>query len=367
MVFKWPDLGNSAVLVMNWHDYWKHRFWFAAFLISSVMAFGWYLFLWNQSARPPSANSPTGLLYGIAGAVIILLEMLIWVRKWRWARNLGTRIRVWMRKWRWVPMVRFGRMRWWMAAHIWLGIISVPLLLMHAGISWGGHLTTLLMWVYLIVIFSGCYGLWLQNGLPSAMKTQTEAETVFNQIRHVSQQNSDSARALVRVICEPTDDVSTSVAKHGAVQRVNLPGQAGAISTSRTVVIGAERSWSNMKKRGIDAEIPRTHVPGSEALWVAFQEDIDPYLRSGRVRREYLRLADKQQATKYFNQLRERLSQQVHQTVDVLERWCDHRRQFDLQCRFHRRLHSWLSIHLPLSIALVVLLFTHILTALRFR
>ena len=345
------------MLLLNRHDFRKHSCWFFAFLVSTVVAFGWYGYLWKESARPPSANSLTGMLYGIVGAVIILFEILLWARKWRWVRKLR--------------IGRFGRMRWWMAAHIWLGVISVPLLMMHAGwFPWGGHLTSLLMLTYLIVIFSGVYGLWLQNRLPAEMKTHTEAETVFNQIRHVSRQNSDSARALVRAICEPSDDPSTGVTKHATIQQVNQPGQAGAMTTSPTsqpTVVGAERSGSNMQRRGIDVENPRTHVPGSGALWVAFHEDIDPYLRTGTDRREHLRLADERQATEYFNQIRERLAQEAHHAVDLVERWCDHRRQFDLQRRFHWQLHSWLSIHLPLSVALVVLLFTHIFMALRYR
>ena len=52
--------------------------------------------------------------------------------------------------------------------------------------------------------------------------------------------------------------------------------------------------------------------------------------------------------------------------LNELQALCDLRRQFDIQARLHWWLHSWVWVHLPLSVALVGLLVAHIYTALRF-
>ena len=53
-------------------------------------------------------------------------------------------------------------------------------------------------------------------------------------------------------------------------------------------------------------------------------------------------------------------------TVDALSNLCDQRRQFDHQARLHYWLHNWLWIHLPLSLALIVLMFVHIVRTLQY-
>ena len=46
---------------------------------------------------------------------------------------------------------------------------------------------------------------------------------------------------------------------------------------------------------------------------------------------------------------------------------CESRRQLGEQERIHRWLHNWLYVHLPLSLALVILMFVHVWVALKFR
>ena len=51
--------------------------------------------------------------------------------------------------------------------------------------------------------------------------------------------------------------------------------------------------------------------------------------------------------------------------VRRLEELCAARRQYDLQARIHGWLHNWLMLHLPLSVALIVLMFIHVWTAVK--
>ena len=59
------------------------------------------------------------------------------------------------------------------------------------------------------------------------------------------------------------------------------------------------------------------------------------------------------------------LPEESHTTIDLLTELCDERTQYDLQRKIHFWMHGWLIVHIPISIALIVLLIAHIITALR--
>jgi len=67
-----------------------------------------------------------------------------------------------------------------------------------------------------------------------------------------------------------------------------------------------------------------------------------------------------------LNELRTKLSAALHETVNELEMICDERRQLTRQVRLHHWLHGWLFIHIPLSLALLVLAVVHAIIALRY-
>ena len=54
----------------------------------------------------------------------------------------------------------------------------------------------------------------------------------------------------------------------------------------------------------------------------------------------------------------------LHPTLERLTAICEERRQMADQIRLHHWLHGWLFIHLPLSMALLVLTIVHIVMAL---
>jgi hypothetical protein len=56
----------------------------------------------------------------------------------------------------------------------------------------------------------------------------------------------------------------------------------------------------------------------------------------------------------------------VHGVLDDLENICDEEQQLIRQIRIYRWLHGWLLVHVPLSIALLVLGGVHAVMALRY-
>ena len=56
----------------------------------------------------------------------------------------------------------------------------------------------------------------------------------------------------------------------------------------------------------------------------------------------------------------------LHSQIQELEVICDERRQLAQQKRLHHWLHGWLMVHVPLSMALLLLAIVHAIMSIRF-
>jgi hypothetical protein len=77
-------------------------------------------------------------------------------------------------------------------------------------------------------------------------------------------------------------------------------------------------------------------------------------------------LADPLRSGETFEALRRLLAPPVHGVLDDLENICEEQQQLSRQIRIYRWLHGWLLVHVPLSIALLVLGAIHAVVALRY-
>ena len=316
----------------NWR---QHRPWVFSIVVLSILATGWY-FLWSQNKSDwPGGGSLPGILSGIAGGLIILFEMLLWWRK---------KVRTW----------RIGRVQDWMRAHIWLGLLSVPLLILHSGFRLGGELAALLMILFLIVIASGVWGLLFQQFLPRRLLTEVPAETIYSQIEHVTGHLILEAERLVLATCGR--DPNTPMAKYGE--------NNAADDAKPYLTLGSVRSAGKVQGKVLQTRVPSAPVPGTEVLRKFYHATLEPFLRHGR--QQHSPLGQPTQAAMLFRSLRINLDKAAHESVDALEELCDQRRQFDHQERLYFWLHCWLWVHLPLSVALVILMFVHIFQALKY-
>jgi hypothetical protein len=294
---------EADALLVDFKNLGAHRKWLFLVLFGSVAATAWYVGASRGASEWPSGASAPGLTFGIVAGLLILFEFLLWPRK--------TLFRVW----------RIGRTQVWMRAHIWLGLLTVPLIMLHSWRELGGALTTTLVVLFAVVIASGIWGLVVQQFLPRAMLAQVPAETIYTQIGGVVEGFRQEARLLVRGV------------------RGELSAEGGAGGTA-------------------------TVAANFAVLENAFATVIEPYLskesRGGSV------LANGTRAANFFRGLRDQLPVGVHPTIDRLETFCEQRRQFALQARLHFWLHNWLWVHLPLSAALLVLMIVHVVVALKF-
>ncbi|CAN5684753.1 hypothetical protein BH23PLA1_BH23PLA1_24600 [soil metagenome] len=300
---------------------------------------GWYFLASIGQPEWPGGGSTVGLILGIVGGLIILFEFLLWPRKKK---------RTW----------RVGRVKHWMAAHIWFGLLCLPLLILHSGFRLGESLSTVLMVLLVLVVLSGVWGLLLQQFLPRQMLEDVTAETIYSQIDRVNRLARQEAHRLVEATCGPPDGPLVADRGLGDEDLVVLEEQPAFI------MVGAVRSAGRVQGNVLETAAPATPVPDSEPLRNFFRSEVVPYLKIGR--RTGSPLANRSRAEAMFRDLRTQLDPRAHPAVTSLENACDQRRQHDLQVRLHVWLHGWLLVHLPLSIALVVLMFVHIYVAVKY-
>jgi hypothetical protein len=278
------------------------------------------------------------LILGILAGIIFLFEIALVAKKTSTFRTA-----------RWTLSAQT-----WMKAHIWLGLLTVPLVVLHSGFQLGGWLTTWLVLVFSIVIASGIWGLALQNFLPRMLLETAPAETIYSQIDSLGKQYAAEAKRLVQWQCgSDEDDViasepATAVVGNGASD--HFRGAARRV--------GPQVKRSPHPARDLPEPIP------APAIRQALRDAIEPFLATG-VSAPGL-LGSRQRNQWFFDDLRLRAAPELRDLVGQLEELCERRRQLNVQQRLHFWLHNWLWLHLPLSVALILLLVAHIIFALRF-
>jgi hypothetical protein len=317
----------------NWPE---HRPWVLLAVASAVGGGVVYALDAQASGRWPGGGSRSGFALGVAGGLIIIFEMLLLVRK---------KLRAW----------RLGRTKVWMAAHLWLGLLTVPFLVLHSGFHWwGGALSGVLMVLFLVVILSGLWGLALQQFLPSRILAEVPAETIHSQVPYLLNQYHEEAGRLVAATCGLDEAPGGPLSGTGPGEK-SVPG---------FLVVGVMRSAGRVQGKALQTRLAPIVVPGSEPLLQFFETTVSPFLRARRAAGFPLFAA--QRAAAMFRDLKTQLDPAAHAVVDELETLCDQRRQLDHQLRLHSWLHSWLLVHLPLSTALFILMIVHIFVALKY-
>ncbi|MFM7291967.1 MAG: hypothetical protein ACKO6B_12160 [Planctomycetia bacterium] len=314
----------------------KDRRWIIAISVATLATAVAYVAEWSAEGRLPGGSSRTGLVAGIAGGLIIVFELLLWPRK---------RVRSW----------RLGSAQSWLRAHIWLGLLALPLVLMHARLLFiGGLLNWALMTLFLLVIASGVWGLVMQQYLPRALLEGVPAETIHDQIDHVARQQCRETEKLVDALCA-RDPL------HGHADHAEADAADAAADDEHAVVTGF-RSMTGIQGKVVETLAIYSAIPGSLPIRRSFVAEIRPYLLDGRA--SGAALAQPQAAARTFAALRADSPVAAADLIDRLEQACERRRQYDLQKQLHWWLHAWLLVHVPLSVALGVLLAIHVPVAL---
>ncbi len=326
----------------------QDRKWVIAISAVSLLATIAYVAEWSVDGRLPGGSSLTGFLCGVAGGLIILFELLLWPRK---------RVRSW----------RIGSAQLWLRAHVWLGLLSVPLVVMHARLFFiGGLMNQALMCAFVVVIASGIWGLVLQQFLPRLLLEQVPAETIHDQIGHVAAQQCADAEKLVRALCEPLRERSGAGAKaeagHGHDPTAARHSDAQHDEDAAYAVVTGFRSMTGIQGKVLETVPIYSVIPGTEEISRRFFQELRPYLLAGAAGGSPL--AGPLESARFFEALRAASPAAAGGLIDQLRQVCENRRQFDVQARIHGWLHGWLLVHVPVSVVLGILLLIHVPVAL---
>jgi hypothetical protein len=257
----------------------------------------------------PTGNTWPGLIYGFLGYAMMLFAGLMGARKK-------------------VPLWRVGRAKVWMRGHLWLGALSLPMILFHAGFAARGPLTFVMTILLVIVVLSGITGAILQHYLPSRIMADVPLETIHEQLPAVREQLRTEAGSIVENLCVEPElaALAASSLETGRVAVMDVAEETASIDLT-------DQQRANLR-----------HVYTSGIL---------PYLRNPDSGDSPL--AHSTRARSYFEALRRQCPASTHEALNDLENICEEERQLTKQRRMYTILHGWLLVHVPLSVTLLVL------------
>ncbi len=275
----------------------RHRWWLVGTALAAGAAVALYVGLARAQPDGLPGGSRVGLLYGIAGGALIvfawLLAALRFVPGWWW----------------------IGSRAFWLKGHLYLGTLSLVLVLCHSGGRFGGPFERVLYAVFGLTVLTGFAGLGLQQFVPRLLTARVASEVPYDQIPGVCARIRDRADQLVT-----------------AANPLPLPPAAAV-------------QWDQ---------------------W--YEEMLRPFLgwpARGRILRDPVRAAE------VFAQVRALpglatpgRDSPAEKTLARLEGLCAERRQLADQERLVHLLHGWLYLHVPLAGALLVLLAAHVVLTL---
>jgi len=295
------------------------------------------------SLQGPRGGSTVGLAFGMTGFGFMILAAL-----------LGARKRV--------PTWRIGRAQAWMRGHLWLGFLALPMILFHGGFHFGGTLTRVLMWLLVITVFSGVFGAALQHYIPRVMTSDVPLETIYDEIGHVRSLLREEADRAIESICGSLGLGKTSGEEGqragGFTALRTIAALAVPLRTSAAVSAGASAAVAAAP------EIILLNEEEAAPLRRFYLQEMLPFLENPKLRGQ--RLGDAEKAASAFAGLRTLIPEAGHATLGDLSDICDEARQLTRQERLHHWLYGWLLLHIPLSLALILLGAIHAVMALRY-
>jgi hypothetical protein len=286
-----------------------HKPWFIFTIAATALGAAIYA-VYSIDTPLPGGGTPIGLVFGSLTLGLMLFAAALSIRK---------RFPIW----------RIGRAKIWMRAHLWLGLLALPMMLFHSAFHARGLLTAILFWLTIIVVFSGIVGAYLQHTLPTRMFREVPFETIYDQIPVIRAQLETEAKTRER-------DVMQSMAP------ADGPG---------ATVVDTLLDIDDMQ-------------PQMESFERFVATEVVPYLSEEQSHKS--QLGNREWSTSQFDKFRREFPEPAWAPITAIEEICEEKRQLDHQDRLHRLLHAWLLVHLPVSAALILLSIVHAIGALRY-
>ena len=250
-------------------------------------------YLYYARDTTPSGGSLGGLIYGAIGLLAILVLMFLGVRKRWYTSHLGT-------------------VEGWVSAHIYLGLLTLLIIPMHAGFHFGWNVHTLAFALLVVVVVSGMVGVVLYRTVPAKL-TQHEGGMLPDKIESELNRILGEMEALA----------------------------AGKFGVFRGFYLG---------------EVHRARQAKAQGWRVLFK---------GQDRAAAL-AARTQEFTKVVSQIPKADQGDYSQFFGLVLQKTEIENQLVGQMRLKNALEAWLYIHVPVSVAMVVAVIIHLLTVVYF-
>ena len=219
--------------------------------VAAAVSLGVYVVYATLSPNGARGGSLMGLFFAALGTGVIVFECLLGLRK-RY------------------PASPLGRVKTWVSAHVWLGLLSFLLILMHSGFRWGNGLAGVLMWLFAVILVSGIFGVALQNYIPRRMTELVPHETIYEQIPTVIRGLRTEADERVEFVTADLGIVEEDpeLVRAGGVKQYFDPAQKKS---------AAEKVQAVVEKRKASPQI-EIEESARDALRAHYLQEIRPYL-----------------------------------------------------------------------------------------
>lgn len=188
--------------------------------ISAATAVGLVLhYVSYQSRTVAYGGSIEGLLYGVAGTGLIAVLMYLGIRRRSYSSSMGA-------------------LQGWVSAHVYLGLLTLLLIPLHAGFRFGWDVHTLAFVLLAVVVLSGVLGLFLYRTIPGRLtryeagqqadKIDPEIARLLSDMRALMKDKSD---ALVQIY---KAELATSQSRDSKGWSLLLKGQGGDLLAERS-------------------------------------------------------------------------------------------------------------------------------------
>ena len=255
-------------------------------------------YLLQEPHQTPNGGTWLGYTLGTMGALLIL-----------WLIYLGRRKRNFAAGW--------GTVRGWVSAHVYLGTSLLVVATLHTGFQFGINVHTLAYVLMCVVIVSGLYGVWAYRTYPEArneLKRSQTLDDIFLQLEDIDGQLKRDVNALAA-------DIRGVVSS--AIDRTEIGGgmyaQLAGVDSSKVMIDG--NVYPNTDQVRVVA-------------WLVQRLSLAEGSETGKL-----------SAVVRSYGARQKLLQVIRSDI-----------------RFQALQEAWLYLHVPLSIALLAALLTHIVS-----
>ena len=277
----------------------RRYLWVALLVVAAAIAAYWF----DDPQEPANGGTALGYALGTIGALLILLLTGFGVRKRRYASTLGT-------------------VQGWLSAHVYLGVALLLIVTLHAGFQFGANIHTFAFVVMLFVVLSGLFGVTVYLRYPERMSDNRGGAPRSELIDQLEDIDRRSMRAAENLGAEFVEFVTSGV------QRTQL----GATLWQR---LRAHDTSQILVRDGGETRIVANRRQETALDWLADQQS---------------RAGDAETAASIGE-----LSALIRNKRKLL-------RQLGEDLKLQAVLEIWLYVHVPMTAALLVALFAHIVT-----